>query len=299
MVMSLRLAIIGDVHGCWTAADNEYFNASGYDAVIFVGDLPPLIGSLPTARKLAGLRVPAYMIPGNHDATGALQFLAELRHKTGLANFLSFGHARREEKLREALGGVKLLGYSLEHLALDGRPLGLLAARPYSMGGDRLYFSAYLRRRHGVGSFEDSVLKLKALVDAAPDDIIFLSHNGPAGLGSARDDIWGCDFRESGDFGDPDLRLAIDYALGQGKRVHAVVAGHMHHRRKDGGYRRHWQLSRDGVLNINAARVPRIRYKAEGQPRHHVALTLDDTGVRAEEKWINAANQPCAAPESN
>ncbi len=295
--MTIRLAIIGDVHGCWADADTDYFNAGRYDAVIFVGDLAPLIGSLPTARKLAALRIPAYLIPGNHDASTAPQFLAELKHKRWLADVLGLGHARREARLGEALGGVKLRGYSLDTLTIKGRTLGLLAARPYSMGGDRLYFRGYLKRRYGVASLADSIARLRTLVDAAPPDILFLSHNGPSGLGAARDDIWGCDFRaEGGDFGDPDLRAAIDYALVQGKRVHAVMAGHMHQKLKRGGYRRHWQLSSNGVLYVNAARVPRIRYKADGQPRHHVALTLDEQGAHAEAIWINADNEPCAAP---
>ena len=130
----------------------------------------------------------------------------------------------------------------------------------------------------------------------ALQDIIFLSHNGPAGLGAARDDIWGCDFRPSGgDFGDPDLRAVIDYARAQGKTVHAVMAGHMHHRLKRGGERRCWQTTGDGVLYINAARVPRIRRRAEQQPRHHVALTLDEHGARAQVLWINAHNEICEA----
>lgn len=289
--MSLRLALIGDVHGCWVDADTEYFNSAGYGAVLFVGDLPPLIGSLPTARKLSALRVPVYLIPGNHDATTAPQFLAELRHHSTLAALFSFGHERREERLRRALGAVKLVGYSLDTLRWNGKPLGLIAARPYSMGGDRLYFSAYLKRRHGVASFEDSSAKLRALVDRAPQDVLFLSHNGPAGLGSQRDDIYGCDFRSTGgDFGDPDLRAAIDYACAQGKRVHAVVAGHMHHGLKGGGgQRRQWQITKDDVLCINAARVPRIR-RRDGL-RHHIALTLDEQGVRADAIWLDGQNR--------
>lgn len=286
--MSLRLAIVGDVHGCWTAVDTDYFNRGEYDALLCTGDLPPLIGSLPTARRLAGLRLPAFMIPGNHDASTALQFLAELRQHARLAGFLSLGHERREARLAAALQPVRLLGYSLDLLSWGGKPLGLIGARPYSMGGDRLYFGSYLERRHGVASFADSAAKLRARVDEAPGDVIFLSHNGPAGLGSARDDLFGRDFRaDGGDFGDPDLRAAIDYALRTGRRVHAVIAGHMHHRLKGGGgERKHWQLQRDGVLYINAARVPRIRRRAPGQPRHHIRLTLESSGARAEEVWV-------------
>lgn len=294
----MRFAVIGDVHGCWNDADTAYFNRGAYDALLFVGDLPPLTGSLPVARRLARLRSPAFLIPGNHDATTAAQFLAELRHRHRLAALFSVGHARREAQLREALGPVKLVAYSLDLLDWGGKPLGLLAARPYSMGGDRIYFLRHLQHQYGVASFEDSVAKLRVLIDQAPHDLIVLSHNGPAGLGSARDDIFGCDFsRNGGDFGDPDLRDAIAYALASGRRVHAVVSGHMHHRLKRGGKRRVLQLQRDGVLYVNAARVRRIRRDAVGEQHHHVALTLDLAGgARAEARWVNAAGQECPAP---
>lgn len=289
----MKLAVIGDIHGCWVDADTDYFNQGEYDALLFVGDLPPLIGSLPVARRLAGLRIPAFLIPGNHDAVTAPQFLAELRQRRRLAAVLSVGHARREAQLRAALGPVKLVGYSLDKLDWAGKPLGLLAARPYSMGGDRVYFLPHMKRQYGVASFEDSAAKLRALVDQAPPDLIVLAHNGPAGLGNARTDIFGCDFaRNGGDFGDPDLRAAIDYALQSGRRVHAVMAGHMHHRLKRGGFRGYWQVARDGVLYVNAARVRRIK----GELRHHVALTLEAGGARAEALWIDRDGRSCAAP---
>lgn len=283
----MRLAIIGDVHGCWTEADNIHFNQGYYDALLCVGDLPPLIGGIPTARRLSGLRIPAFMIPGNHDAVPAMQFLAELHHRALWAALLSLGQGWREFRLRRALAPVRLVGYSLDLLRWDGKPLGLVSARPYSMGGDRYYFRAYLRRRHGVGDFEQSAARLRALVDQAPADLIFLAHNGAAGLGSAADDIWGCDFRpEGGDFGDPDLRDAIDYARERGKRVHAVIAGHMHHQLKRSERTRRWQVQRGGVLYINAASVPRIVRRDGGCWHHHVALTLDAAGARAEAVWV-------------
>jgi uncharacterized protein (TIGR04168 family) len=281
-----RLAVIGDVHGCWTADDAEYFNRGPYDALLCTGDLPRIIGSIPTAKKLSALNIPAFMVPGNHDATSALQFLAELNHSARLADVLGLGQARREAALRRALHPVKLGGYSLDLLPWSGKPLGLLTARPFSMGGDRFYFRAFLKRRFGVSDFNESAAKLCALVDQAPQDLVFLSHNGPAGLGAARDDIWGCDFRpEGGDFGDPDLRIAIEHARVSGRRVHAVVAGHMHHGLKGGGKRKCWQLVRDGTLYVNAARVPRIRFKATGQPRHHIALNIREEGSNADEIW--------------
>ena len=111
--------------------------------------------------------------------------------------------------------------------------------------------------------------------------MIFLAHNGPTGLGTSRSDLWGCDFRrEEGDFGDEDLALAITYARELGKRVLAVVAGHMHHRLRGGGKRR-WYERKDGILYVNAARVPRIFEELGHAYHHHVDLTIDGDEVEA------------------
>ena len=102
------------------------------------------------------------------------------------------------------------------------------------------------------------LLPLMAGFLAEDGDLLVLSHNGPAGLGDRADSIWGCDFREEeGDWGDPDLTQAIDHARAQGKRVLAVIGGHMHLRTKQ-GVERPWRTERDGTLYLNAARVPRI-----------------------------------------
>ena len=88
---------------------------------------------------------------------------------------------------------------------------------------------------------------------------------------------------DEGDHGDLDLRAAIDHARERGKRVRAVIAGHMHHALKGGG-RRTWQVDRDDTLFINAAEVPRHR---DGR-RHHVRLTLDADHAEAEAVWVSA-----------
>ena len=112
---------------------------------------------------------------------------------------------------------------------------------------------------------------------------MFVSHNGPVGLGSGADDMWGCDFMPNGgDWGDPDLRVAIDHARQAGKKVLAVVAGHMHIRTKQ-GIERPWKLEVDDTLYINAARVPRIFSGSEDVFRHHVAVTISEGGVQAHE----------------
>ena len=55
--------------------------------------------------------------------------------------------------------------------------------------------------------------------------------------------------------------------------VLAVVAGHMHHRLRGGGARR-WKAEQDGVLFLNAARVPRVFHHEGRQVRHHLRLVV-------------------------
>lgn len=278
----MRIAVIGDIHGFWDATDTAYFNASDYDALLFVGDLPRLTGGLDVAREMARLSKPAWMIPGNHDACTVLQLLSEIKGWSTLCRLTARGMPRRLRKLEKALGPVRLAGYESFELQPD---LALIVARPHAMGPDRFYYRHATQRRYGVASYAASAHKLKALVDDAPENIVFLAHNGPAGLGEGGQDIWGCDFSpDFGDFGDPDLRDAIAHAHDTGRRVLAVLGGHMHLRSKQ-GERRRSALERDGSLYINAAEVARIRQG--GERRHHVSLEISGGRVRARQVWVD------------
>lgn len=282
----MRLGIVGDIHLELDVVDIEQLDAQRYDAVLFVGDLAAYShrGGLEVARLIARLRTPALVIPGNHDAAHIGQLAAEVLEADALIPLLNVGQAERVESLAEALSPAQLVGYSRHRLAVGGRAVEIIAARPHSAGGPRLSFRPHLRKRFDVDDLEASVRRLTSLVDESEaDDLVFLGHNGPTGLGSKRDDIWGCDFRKTeGDFGDPDLERAIAHARRRGKRVRAVVAGHMHHHLRGGGARR-WLLERQETLYINAARVPRIVERAGRTLRHHVELTMDDERVRVRE----------------
>lgn len=280
----IRLACIGDIHTFWDSADTQYFNQSHYDGVLFTGDLPRFTDSVPVARRLASLRKPAWLIPGNHDGPTPLQFIAELKGWNHVCNWYGRSMPRRVRAIRQALGPIQCGGYQRYDLADD---TALITARPHAMGPNRFYFRRYLQDAFGVSNFEDSTRVLTSLIDQAPQRLVFLAHNGPAGLGDDASDIWGCDFSaEFGDFGDPDLRAAIDYAQHIGKQVLAVVAGHMHHHRKQDGGQRKKAVQQDGVLYINAARVARVRQ--QGELRHHVELTLDAASASARECWVDS-----------
>jgi len=279
----MRLAVIGDVHHHWDRRDVELIDAAGYDLVLFVGDLAGLRlkGTLAVARVIAQLQTPVLVMPGNHDAPNAVQLLGEMWGSSALIRLAERGTGGRRDAIAEALGPATLCGYSTADLAPD---LQLITARPHSMGGPALSFAPYLEERYGVASLEQSAARLVQLVDrSTAKNLLFVGHNGPSGLGDRRDNIWGCDFRsEQGDFGDPDLAVAIEHAVASGRRVVGVLAGHMHHRLRGGGHRV-WREERDGTLFVNAARVPRIWKDGGIERRHHVAVTWRDGALTAEE----------------
>jgi uncharacterized protein (TIGR04168 family) len=280
---TIRIGVVGDVHLHWDDRDAELIDCEGYDLVAFVGDLAGYRkDALGVARSIARLKTPALVIPGNHDAASLPHLAAETLERRRLARLLGRSQSRRVERLRDALAPVTLTGYRLHRIARDGLSLSIIAARPHSQGGTFFAFSRHIERTFGVRSLDDSAARLMELVDGSEDRaIVFLAHNGPTGLGTRRSDIWGCDFRpEQGDWGDPDLRHAIEHARAKGKRVLAVLAGHMHHRVKGGGERAE-QLMRDGTLYLNAARVPRIERDGTRRNRLHYCLESDGESARA------------------
>lgn len=291
----VRIAVVGDVHLAFDERDVKLLDGAGYELVLFVGDLAGYgeSGGLRVARRIARLRTPALVLPGNHDAVTVQQLAAEVFEVSErLRTLTAIGMQRRAKALARALQPVPMCGYSVH--PFDALGLTVLAARPHSLGGPRLGFRRYLARNFGVGTLQLSAAKLCALIDDVPSGrpIIVLAHCGPAGLGDTRAAIFGCDFRpEAGDWGDPDLESALAHAKNTGKNVLAVVAGHMHHALRGGGERR-WQLQRDGVQYVNAARVPRTRFGPTGHERHHVRLIVSGGEVlSAEQVWLSEKGQ--------
>jgi uncharacterized protein (TIGR04168 family) len=285
----ISIGVVGDLHTHWDAVDVAQFDGSDYDLLYFTGDLGggSRDSSLRIARAMSRLRKPALVMPGNNDAGDIAALSAELSYRQGM-DWLSAarrGVAPGAGVDRQA--SVRLCGYSTHRCVNGDVDVTLIAARPHSMGGERLSFAPQLESDYGIDSIEASTRRLCALVDEAPSEqIVFLAHNGPTGLGDAPEAMWGCDFKPGGgDWGDPDLAAAIDHAVGRGKRVLAVVAGHMHLRTRQGA-ERPWCLERDGILYVNAARVPRIFAVDEDVHRHHVALYIRADGVEVEEVLV-------------
>ncbi len=286
----VKIAIIGDIHRHFNADDVAAFNHSDYDLILITGDLADFRSNaaLPVADQLAQLNEPALLIGGNHDCTSLVQFMAEIKGIEWLAQRDGDGQEKRVEELRQHLGAVIFAGYSCHDFSINGQDFSVIGARPFSPGGPELRFRPYLRQEYGINSLEDSVQRLKQLIDEATSNtLVFLAHNGPTGLGSKKDDIWGCDFRDNGgDYGDPDLEAAIRYARESGKRVAAVVAGHMHHELMNGDQRQ-WLVQTDSTTYVNAARVPRIFTIGTETVHHHLSMTLDQGQVTIEELLVH------------
>ncbi len=272
---TIRLGIIGDLHTHWDEVDLMQFAGADYDLLFFAGDLGGGLGdsTLRVARLIARLQQPTLVMPGNNDTVDIDALAAELALQGGFSQI-------RAITGDSSASDVRLCGYSLHELRGPGLAVDLIAGRPHSMGGPNLSFPDYMLDTYGIDSLESSSRRLCELVERSEaGQLVFLGHNGPHGLGAGPGDIWGCDFKPGGgDWGDPDLAEAVAYARELGKQVLAVVAGHMHLNTKH-GEERPWLLERDGTLYINSARVPRIFAGHDDVYRHHLVMTVDETGV--------------------
>jgi uncharacterized protein (TIGR04168 family) len=288
----IRIGLIGDLHGSWDDWDTRYFNASDYQLLLFTGDLGSgtVDNGIRIARSLGRIEKPALVMPGNNDAHQIPKLAAELGHQRGLSALRRVGALFGSVPPSRSAGQVHLCGYSLHSFELSSRTLTVLAARPYAMGNGELSFPDKLRSAFNITSMEDSKRRLRELVDKAPgDELIFIAHNGPRGLGAGAGDLWGADFLAgAGDWGDDDLADAIAYARQREKRVLAVLAGHMHSPTR-GGSLRSWQLQVDQSLYVNPARVPRTWEDATGKHRHHPVLELQGSSISAREVIVRDA----------
>jgi uncharacterized protein (TIGR04168 family) len=287
--MTIRIGVIGDLHTFWDDVDVAQFDRSAYDLLYFTGDLgggtPD--SSLRIARTISRLRKRALVMPGNNDTGDIAELAAELAHRGGLRRLNEV-----REGARDTSGDrISLCGYSTHRLTQGAVDVTLIAGRPHGMGGPDLSFPEHMAAAYGIDSLEASRQRLLSLVDQAQTrNVVFLSHNGPTGLGAAPEDMWGCDFKPGGgDWGDPDLAAAIDHAQRCDKRVLAVVAGHMHLRTKD-GQQRPWCVEREGIVYVNAARVPRIFSGAGDVQRHHVALSIGASEVQVREQLVDESD---------
>lgn len=245
-----RIAIIGDVHGQWSLLDNELLQRLAVDLALFVGDFGNEDVSI--AQIVSELKLPKAVILGNHDAW----FSATSWGRSQCP------YDRSQEDRVQAQ--IEILGDSYVGYGQRSFPqfnLAVVGGRPFSWGGDQWRNRDFYRSRFGVQSWAESTAKIVAAAQStSTEQLIFIGHNGPAGLGDRPEDICGKDWAPlGGDFGDPDLAAAIEQLQSQGKSIPLVAFGHMHHQLRHRTDRLRVPARQIGnTLYLNVARCPRV-----------------------------------------
>ncbi|MGB5769466.1 MAG: TIGR04168 family protein [Crocosphaera sp.] len=288
---AITIAVVGDVHDQWEETDNYVLEKLNIDLVLFVGDFGN--ESVPVVRSLTELSIPKAVIMGNHDAWYTAS--AWGRKKCP--------YDRKKEDWLQAqldlLGDIHV-GYS--KLDFPEFNLSVVGSRPYSWGGPDWKNKEFLRDRYNITNFTESTEKIVAAMEQSSEkNVIFLGHNGPAGLGKNPEDICGKDWQPlGGDNGDPDLTKAIEKTYVFGKNIPLVTFGHMHHRLRHtrSQLRNRIIKNAQGTVYLNAASVPRIIDKDGEKLRNFSLVSLEDNQVtKISLLWVNneaaIASQEC------
>jgi len=267
----VKIAVVGDIHDQWDVEDGMALKHLGVDLVLFVGDFGN--ESVEVVKTIASLDLPKAAVMGNHDAWYSA---TEWGRKK-----CPYDRTKEDwvQKQLDLLGAVQV-GYS--KLDFPQWNLTVVGGRPFSWGGPEWRFAEICQERYGVSSLDDSADKIvKAVKNATCDNIIFLGHNGPSGLGDRAEDPCGKDWHPiGGDFGDPDLAAAISQTLNMNKTVSLVAFGHMHRtlRHTKKLERKAVFKSPEGTIYLNAANVPRI-VQENGVKLRNFSLVFLDGGM--------------------
>lgn len=247
---TITIAVVGDVHDLWDSQDEAALKQLGVDLVLLVGDFGN--ESVEVVRAIAALDLPKAVVLGNHDAWYSASHWGIRQCPYDRS---------KEDRVQQQLDllGVTHVGYG--KLDFAEFELTVVGGRPFSWGGSDWKNAEFYQRRFGIHNFEESTAQIiDAAMSATYETVIFLGHSGPTGLGDRPEDPCGRDWNPlGGDFGDPDLAVAIAQTRQLGKTIPLVTFGHMHH------HLRHTQQVlrtavdvREGTVYLNAASVPRI-----------------------------------------
>ncbi|MDB9534822.1 TIGR04168 family protein [Dolichospermum planctonicum CS-1226] len=267
----VKIAVVGDIHDQWDVEDGMALKHLGVDLVLFVGDFGN--ESVEVVKTIASLDIPKAAVMGNHDAWYSA---TEWGRKK-----CPYDRTKEDwvQKQLDLLGAVQV-GYS--KLDFPQWNLTVVGGRPFTWGGPEWRFAEICQERYGVSSLDDSADKIvNAVKNANCDNIIFLGHNGPSGLGDRAEDPCGKDWHPiGGDFGDPDLAAAISQTLNMNKTVSLVAFGHMHRtlRHTKRLERKAVFKSPEGTIYLNAANVPRI-VQENGVKLRNFSLVFLDGGM--------------------
>lgn len=268
------IAIIGDVHDQWSSADANALEALDVDLGLFVGDFGN--EAIAIVRQVAAVSMPKAVILGNHDAwyTASKQNRKKCPYDQ-----------TKEDRVQQQLDALGECHVGFSKLEVPWCNFTVIGARPFSWGGASWRYKRFYRERYNVSSFADSTARICASIDTAEQDtLIFLGHNGPAGLGDQIHNICGRDWKRSGgDYGDPDFAAAIAHAHQSNKYVALVAFGHMHHELRHDKTRLRERLVVDdyGTVYANGAQVPRVIETDSGWHRSFTLVTLQNSAVQA------------------
>jgi uncharacterized protein (TIGR04168 family) len=279
--ITLKIAVIGDVHDQWEAEDGIALKHLGVDLVLFVGDFGN--ESVEVVKAIASLDIPKAAVMGNHDAWYSATEWGRKKCPYDRT---------KEDWVQEQLDllGDTQVGYG--KLDFPAWNLTVVGGRPFTWGGPEWRFAQMCQERYGVSSLEESADKIVKVVKSVTcENIIFLGHNGPSGLGDRAEDPCGKDWHPiGGDFGDPDFAEAISQSLNLKKTVSLVAFGHMHrtlrHTKKI--QRKAVFRSPEGTIYLNAATVPRIIQQDGLKLRNFSLVSLEDGLVtKAALVWVD------------
>ncbi|XP_021757566.1 uncharacterized protein LOC110722608 [Chenopodium quinoa] len=286
MSSSFRIVVIGDIHEEWTLEhDSKALQFLQPDLVLFTGDFGN--ENVELVKSIAKLNIPKGAILGNHDSWSTSKF--SKKEKDGVQLQLEY--------LGEAHVGYDCFDFPPLKLSVVG-------GRPFSCGGDQLFRKKLITARYRVHNMEESAEQIykAALQTPKENSIILLSHNGPRGLGSGKDDMCGIDWMpEAGDHGDPDLAQAIlQLKETTSYNIPLVVFGHMHKELSCGGSRK--MIAMDGeTMYLNAAIVPRVKYPSSGGSIRAFTVVEFSGGkvVRVAETWVSILDDESSLEEEH
>lgn len=276
---SIKIAVVGDVHDQWEPEDGEALKHLGADLVLFVGDYGN--ESVEVVRAIAALDIPKAAVFGNHDAWYTA---------TDWGRSKCPYDRTQENRVKQQIDlmGEAHVGYGKR----DFPDLGItvVGSRPFTWGGSEWKYNDFYSEWFGVESFAESARRIAgAAAEADCENVIFLGHTGPKGLGEAPGDLCGRDWKPlGGDWGDPDFAVAIDKTRSSGKHIPLVTFGHMHHQLRHIKHEFRKSVVRaEGTVYLNAARVPRIVDKECSKLRNFSIVRLE-TGVVSEvsQVWV-------------
>jgi uncharacterized protein (TIGR04168 family) len=271
---NVKIAVVGDVHELWQEEDEEALHNLGVDLVLFVGDLGN--ESIPVVEKVANLNIPKAVILGNHDAWFTATNFG--RQKCPYDRTL-------EDRVQQQLDFLADCHVGYGKLDFPEWQFSVVGSRPFSWGGTKWRCEDFYRERYNIKNFAESTTRIMAQVEkTTTNNLIFLGHNGPYGLGKNPEDTCGKDWNPlGGDFGDPDFQEAIALSRQLGKKIILVTFGHMHHSLRHRKDRLRTIINQDEqkTIYLNAASTPRIK-KINRETLHNFSIiNLENNEIKS------------------